>query len=89
MITTAQIIALKTSLASAITMADKENIISPARRDQMAEALTLFCIKAVAKYYKGQLEHGGDLADRQLDAEIEAEIIDLLWYHEAKKWKNN
>ena len=33
-----------------------------------------------AKFMKGQAEHGGDLRDRPMVAEIRAEVLDLAYY---------
>lgn len=87
MITQAQLLGIKTSIASALEMSDVKHLLTKERKEQIASSLTFFCIKAVEKYLRGQEEHGGDLADRNLDAEIEAEIIDLMFYNMATKWK--
>lgn len=63
--------------------------VSPARRVQMANALTDFVIGAAAKYAKGEEEHSdSDITTCDLKREINAEIMDLFWYNTAdKNWK--
>jgi len=41
--------------------------------------------KELEKFARGQREHGGDIRDRDLDAEIEPELIDARIYHRCKK----
>ena len=53
----------------------------------LSNSLSNFVINAIEKYRKGQNEHGGNLCDRNLQHEISQEIIDLFWYNEASKWK--
>lgn len=40
---------------------------------------------ALAKFAAGQLKHGGDIRDRDLEADEEQEIIDLFMYRVTKK----
>lgn len=53
----------------------------------MTDSLTLFVIGAIDKFMDGQEQHGGDICDRDLRAEIRDEQIDQFWYSEAEKWK--
>jgi hypothetical protein len=55
--------------------------------DLMTRSLTVFVERAVDKYMKGQKEHGGDIRDRDLTAEILNEQIDQWWYSQAMIWK--
>lgn len=47
---------------------------------EVSSDLTDFVQKAARKYAKGKLEHGGRITERDLDVEIENEIIDLFHY---------
>jgi len=60
--------------------------LDPIQVDLMSTSLALFIDSAIDKFLKGQLEHGGDIRDRDLDEEIKNEHIDLFWYNEARKW---
>lgn len=57
------------------------------RRVDMVMSLAVFVHEAIDKYYKGQIEHGGDICDRDLKREIRQEQIDQFWFTEAEKWK--
>ena len=66
---------------------DEDKILSQSTKDKMNIALTKFVEQSILKFIDGQIEHGGKLEDRALDDEISNELIDLHWYHAAKKWK--
>lgn len=74
-------------LSGYIYAKDKEEILSQQTRQQMASSLASFVDEAIEKFIKGQKEHGGNLADRNLDHEIRMETIDFFWYQSAKDWK--
>ena len=81
---------LKLILADYIGYVNEDfgKILSYDERMLMAATLQQFLIKAVDKYFKGQKEHGGSITNRDLQAEIQHEIIDLMWYNAAVGWKN-
>ena len=60
--------------------------VSARVQELMSDSLTAFVIEAVEKYEQGQVEHGGDLRDRNHREEIAAETIDLFWYTAAANW---
>ncbi len=62
-------------------------ILNAERRARLALELSHFVMEAIAKYHKGQREHGGDIIDRDLDHEIDNEIIDLMFYQYARRRK--
>lgn len=53
---------------------------------QMANDLAAFCVDALSKFGNGQREHGGSITDRDLQAEVRAELLDLFWYTRAMQW---
>ena len=63
--------------------------INPITKRNMVISLTNFVIASVAKFNGGQIEHGGDIRDRDLKHEISQETIDLFWYNEAQKWPSH
>lgn len=63
------------------------SLLDDRRKQQMTDSLTLFVIGAIDKFMDGQEQHGGDICDRDLRAEIRDEQIDQFWYSEAEKWK--
>lgn len=77
----------KSSVYKLIHDIDVEGHLEVRTATHVAESITAFCENAIAKFIKGQLEHGGKLEDRDLDKEITLELLDLFWYNEAKKWK--
>lgn len=78
---------LQNSIACKIITKDIDKILSTDTIAKMSYSLAVFQYKAIAKFINGQKEHGGNLADRNLDEEISMEHIDLFWYNEAKAWK--
>lgn len=54
---------------------------------RLTTSLFEFINNSISKYIKGQKEHGGDITEKDLDLEINQEIIDLYWYNEGRKWK--
>ena len=68
---------------------DKKEVLSDDTIKKMETSLINFVINSTVKFIKGQKEHGGNLADRNLDEEITNETIDIYWYNEAKKWKED
>ena len=60
---------------------DEETIV------RMSESLTIFCYDAINKFIAGQKKHGGKITDKDLDKEINQELLDLFWYLNAKIWK--
>ncbi len=54
---------------------------------QVTEDLSEFVEFAARKYIKGQSEHGGHISERDLNIEIDQEIVDLFFYHSANKRK--
>ena len=53
----------------------------------MVKTLSEFVYHASLKFVKGQLEHGGFIADRPMLPEITPEIIDLMFYTAGAKWR--
>ncbi len=64
-----------------------EEPLNDIKKEQLAAWLADFTTKAVSKYIKGQLEHGGNITDRDLIAEMGNEIIDQFFYLSALKQK--
>lgn len=62
-------------------------VLSDEKVIQLTEDLATFVETAIVKYIKGQLEHGGNISDRDLDNEIDQEVIDLFFYQQARKRK--
>lgn len=87
-ITQQEINDLQNSIKCKIITKDVDRILSQDTIDKMSYSLAVFQCKAIAKFIKGQKEHGGNLADRNLDEEISMECIDTFWYNEAKAWKD-
>ena len=52
-------------------------------RRNMAISLANFIEKSTVKFINGQVEHKGDIRDRDLAKEMQQEIIDMFWYKEA------
>lgn len=61
--------------------------LTEAQVKEIADDLSGFVCKASIKYIKGQKEHGGHISDRDLDKEIDNELIDLFFYQYARKRK--
>jgi hypothetical protein len=78
--------ALVATLQRVITLSHNGDVISPAQKILMAEALADYCGFAITKFIAGQVEHGGRLQDRDLHLELFKEHIDSFWYHSAMKW---
>lgn len=55
-------------------------VLTDVQAGLLARELENFVKSAITKFIKGQKEHGGDLSDRNLSAEIDNEIIDLVIY---------
>ena len=64
-----------------------EKHVHPFVQDEMAVNLTDFVADAIVKFMQGQLEHGGNITDRDLDHEMRMETIDTFWYGCAKEWQ--
>lgn len=77
---------LKAEIAAEVYAQDKSKVLTLEVRDLIAQSLANFVQDAIAKFIKGQQEHGGDLRDRDLKKEIGMEHIDMFWYSEAGKW---
>lgn len=58
----------------------KSSLLSPDVLTNMAHSYACFIEKATNKFIKGQIEHGGDLRDRNLNQELSLELQDLFWY---------
>lgn len=70
-----------------IECVDKFNDLNKENRERMATSLTRFSEQAIIKYIQGQKEHGGDITEKNLDKEIDQEIIDIFWYNNGRRWK--
>lgn len=79
-------IALLDAIASMVVSEDDLHRLTPQQRGEMAVALADFVEDSIKKFINGQIEHGGNIADRDLDKEIRAETIDIFWYNTAKAW---
>lgn len=73
-------------LVEFIAELDTNNVLNDATIQKMAASLDYFCSQAILKFIKGQIEHGGNITDRDLNKEIFNETIDLFWYNEASYW---
>jgi len=65
----------------------KQTALGEIKKVQIADDLTSFVKQAIGKYIRGQMEHGGNIEDRNLNHEIDQELIDLFFYHSANKRK--
>jgi len=63
-----------------INKLDFYNRLTTEVKRNMARSLAAFTEQSVTKFIAGQKEHGGDLRDRNLPAELSAEQIDSFWY---------
>jgi len=63
------------------------NVLSNEQRVFLASALAKFVTHATEKFIIGQKEHGGDITDRHLVAELQRELIDAWFYSEGIKKK--
>jgi hypothetical protein len=75
---------LKQSIVHHVNMAAPK--LTPNIKMLMAISLTQFILDATSKFAAGQLEHGGDIRDRDLQAEIYKEQLDTFWYNKAQSW---
>lgn len=71
-------------LSNLISNKDTEDILDIETIEFMSETLATFINEAIDKFIKGQKEHGGNIKDRDLNKEINNEVIDLFWYLSAK-----
>jgi len=55
--------------------------------DRFGPAFSQFMDNMLAKFTRGQIEHGGDIRDRDLMREAGQEIIDLTMYYIANQVK--
>ena len=78
---------LRIAISLMIDIRDTDQHLSESTQADMAYSLTNFVIDATDKFIKGQIEHGGELQNRDLAKEIKQEQIDLFWYTEAQNWK--
>ena len=74
-------------LIDLVKLVDYNKVLSDEKTLQIVGSLGIFVNHAICKYIKGQIEHGGDITDRDLHEEIQQEIIDLFFYTEGLKWK--
>jgi len=79
-ITNPQSLLLYTQVEDYITKLDCYNRLTTEVKRNMARSLAAFTEQSVTKFIAGQKEHGGDLRDRNLPAELSAEQIDSFWY---------
>lgn len=66
---------------------DKTEALTEEKINEMVEDYIAFIDRSSSKYIRGQVEHGGNIGDRDLDVEIDAEMDDLFFYHNANKRK--
>lgn len=79
---------LHNAIENVIFLGDPNGVLTQEIRDRMTESLTDNTWGKIDKFIKGQTEHGGDIRDRDLDAELSKELDDAFWYNAAKKWKH-
>jgi hypothetical protein len=80
-----QLTLLKSSIDHFIGMTVGD-VVTLEIRSQMSWSLVDFVANSTLKFGYGQLEHGGDIRDRNLDAEIKNELTDMFWYQSVKTW---
>ena len=68
---------------------EESHCLTPETKLRLRSSLTFFIHAAIAKYIRGQNEHGGNILDRDLIAEIQAEHIDMFHYLAALSEKIN
>ena len=78
---------LQNWLYDEILSLDEHEVLTEEKADQLAKDMVSFCYAAITKYIAGQAEHGGNIEDRNLNMEIDQELIDLFHYWQAKKRK--
>lgn len=80
---------LRLQVGTAVAKHGPKAQVSVPVQDLMSDDLVRFVEKAIEKFIKGQVEHGGDIRDRNLDHELMQETIDSFWYNSAKKWPSH
>jgi hypothetical protein len=80
---------LQSAIGSYIRMHDPKYVLNPHVRKHLEHTMTMLVHDMTEKFIKGQLEHGGDIRDRNLKKELRNEIIDLLFYSAAQDWKDD
>lgn len=82
-------------IANYIKTLDKNAVLDSHTLNEMSSSLARFIEMSTAKFIAGQKEHGGKITDKELEFEIENEMIDQFWYKEALfnwdrewEWKN-
>lgn len=68
---------------------DTDQLLNAETKLRLKSSLVFFIHAAIAKYIKGQKEHGGDLVTRDLIADIKEEHIDMFHYLSALSEKIN
>ena len=76
---------LASTLSALIWHLDKKKILSFKDKIRLNNILKQFSIELVEKFIKGQQEHEGELIKKELDHEIDQELIDLVVYHSYSK----
>jgi hypothetical protein len=57
------------------------NVMTPERESHLSEIMAGVKARLDSKYRKGQIEHGGNVWDRNPVKEMDGEIIDQIVYH--------
>lgn len=59
---------------------NEKQVLSTSMRYWMSRHLEKFVYKAIVKFIKGQIEHGGDIRNRDTLADLAQEHTDSFWY---------
>lgn len=78
---------LESAINAYLNVQPNQDVIPVGTKEKMAKSFADFIERSTAKFIKGQVEHGGRLETRDLDKDMEQELSDFFWYHEAKKWR--
>jgi hypothetical protein len=65
---------------------DGESLLSPRVVELMSCSLGDFILSATDKFIAGAIVHGGDIRDRNIEKELQQELLDLFWYNAARQW---
>jgi hypothetical protein len=71
---------LRGVIGNLIIKHDRTNSIGASARIFLIDELADFVERAVAKFTKGQLEHGGSIFDRNTILDADEEVLDMFFY---------
>lgn len=78
---------LREQLMAAILQNPEHASVKQADKEFIVDSLANFNEQAINKFIKGQAEHGGHITDRDLQREMNLEIIDMFFYNTYSRIK--